>query len=85
MANIGRAYGRIIPTVAALLRDLLSRPTLEKEEKKKNNKEIYGGEREETPADVQDVGRWKCLRVAGLPLVYKRTFTRIDIRVWVIR
>ncbi|KAG7199138.1 hypothetical protein KM043_018029 [Ampulex compressa] len=49
MANIGRAYGRIIPTVAALLRDIFWR---EKKRAAEGQDEEDGASR---PADVQDV------------------------------
>lgn len=61
MANIGRAYGRIMPTVAALLRGVFSPEQRKKETKRKkkkkkrtNDKERYG-ERWRVTADVQDV------------------------------
>jgi hypothetical protein len=66
MANIGRAYCHIMPTTAALLRDIL----------RKEKKEIQGGRDEK--ARGFEVGRcpgcrcYKCLRTAGrFSIMYK--------------
>lgn len=65
MANIGRAYCRIMPTAAALLRDILRK----KKEKKKVGRPVPRKAKTKRPgvarpADVQDVACYKCLRIA---------------------
>lgn len=66
MANIGRAYGRIMPMVAALLRDVLLRVKKKKKEKKGKEKE-----KERTiENDTENAGSRQMFRMFAVGSVY---------------
>ena len=73
MANIGRAYGRIMPTVAALLRGVFSPEQGKKQTKRKKRKEKKKKKERMIEKDTGNVGESRqmsrmcaCLRVASV-------------------